>query len=135
MEEIKIPKDLLDDFSQGNFSEPSENGSPGAAVRSLEKSLSWLIDVADNYAKERGLPGVGKMDTEDYAKLTTIVLERSFGSELLKHSPEFMWGVSTAGILASNMIAAKRQQDQDEEKEAVKRRRKKESESHETENE
>lgn len=117
MEGIQIPPDLLSEFrnQSGDFSEPGGNGAAPAgaskqAILSLEKSLGWLIGVADDFAKERQLPGIGKLSNSELAELTTIALERNLGESFMQNSLEFLLGTIATGIVTTNLIAMKRQQ-------------------------
>lgn len=114
MEGIKISPELLKDFRNisENPNEPSpENNGTGAnnkmAVQSLEKSLGWITKTLDGMAKEKGLPGIGKLSPDELAELTVIVIERNLPSEFMQKSPEIMLGSIVSGLVLQNFMALK----------------------------
>ena len=105
MEKIEIPADLLAEFSADMQKNETEN--PGKVSASVEKTAAWLLEVADNTAKEKGLPGLGKMKAADLAELVVIVAQRNLGPKFLEQSPEIMLGSVMLGLISSNIIAAR----------------------------
>lgn len=104
-EKIEIPDDLLSEFSASFITEETEN--PGVTSAAIEKAAAWLLTTADNTAKEKGLPGLGKMKADDLAELVVIVARRNLGSKFLEQSPEIMLASVAAGIIGSNILAAR----------------------------
>lgn len=113
---LHIPKDLLEDFKGGlSNDEITGNAETGSAVRSLEKSLDWIISALDSTAKEKGYPGIGKMNPGELAELSVIVIERNVSEDFMKRSPEMMFGAVLSGVVAQNVIHAKRKQSEEPE--------------------
>lgn len=111
MEGIKIPQELLEEFRAGSAGPVDGSGgseASGLTMKSLEKSLAWISKVGDDFAKERGYPGLGKMSSEDFAELAAICAERNFEDWILEKSPEAMFIGVCLGIFFSNLAAASR---------------------------
>lgn len=106
-----IPEEMIDRF---------ENGEPGVdpgefkegEAQKIRDSIENLTDVIkigingfDSVCKDRGLPGTGTIDNDNYARLVTIVAKRNIKPGWLKKSPEYLLIGATLGVLGQNYLA------------------------------
>lgn len=106
MAEVKIPESIIDQFK--NPGDLSKNNSGGAgdevAIKSLEQSIGWLCSIADKYMKQNELSGFGEIGSDDYAKMTSIMLKEEFPKLVADKSAKNVWGLATLGLVGINYL-------------------------------
>ncbi|HET6527397.1 MAG TPA: hypothetical protein VFG39_01465 [Balneolaceae bacterium] len=128
-EGIKIELEKLQSFeaSQMQQDEPALGAAETvqqeerrtAALEGLEKTAAWAVEAIQKSADRSGLPGISKDEEfrKDYTALGMICIEEMADDEFLKKSPQYAFGILTAGILVQNGMAlskAKKKKDEQE---------------------
>lgn len=106
-QKIAVEKGLLNQFKnglEGAGSEP-DNQDKTIAIKSLEQSLEWFINIADKRAKKIGLPGVEDMEHSDLAELCAIGLKDLMKEDFMKKTPLVSLGIVGGGIAYNNAMA------------------------------
>lgn len=126
MQKTEIPRELLDSLNDSVESDRVsengvENGTPDVDPEKLNKLIenvnfmfSWGYGVADDYCKEKDLPGFGSLDLDDLAELSTIVAKKNIPLEKLKHTPEVALAVILSGVAGQNLIALRKKENQED---------------------
>lgn len=80
----------------------------------IEKTLELGLSAFDESAKEKGLPGLGRVKSSDLSQLSIIVAEKRLSPEMLAKAPEAALLTVLSGIGMNNFYVFKKLQSEGE---------------------
>ena len=116
--QVKEGENSDSEFFKGVDNE-SENIKDPESSFMKEELLSYTHELFefgavefDDWAKGKGLPGLGKIDPKRYANVGFIYAKKSIPDEWLEHSPDLAFYLMTTKILLHNGIELRKLKNQ-----------------------
>lgn len=118
--EMKIPDEFIEEMRNMRPDMKSGNGQVDEeyqrektkALKFFNQAIGVGLKSFDDKMKDKDLPGLGDMNPERLAELTTIVGERNLPDYILEKTPELSLISILAGIASMNVIALRKKKKQ-----------------------